>query len=131
MQALLAARELPKLENENEIPWWWKFRDILACLSQWAVMLAILTLHTYLTFFIAVPGKFLTVLKFHDFPIIQILCEMNFGESRNSETAVFAFFGALNFVDLVNFSHQKVQTFIIKSKFRTSKCDKMADFALV
>ena len=57
VQALLAARELPRLDSENEIPWWWKFRDILACLSQWAVMLAILTLHTYLTFFITVPGK--------------------------------------------------------------------------
>ena len=60
VQALLAARELPRLESENEIPYWWKFRDILACLSQWAVMLAILTLHTYLTFFITVPGKFIS-----------------------------------------------------------------------
>ena len=59
VQALLAARELPRLDSEDEIPWWWNFRDILSCLSQWAVMLIILTLHTYLTFFIPVPGKFI------------------------------------------------------------------------
>ena len=28
--------------------------------------------------------------KFHDFPIIQILREINFGESRSSKTAIFA-----------------------------------------
>ena len=34
-----------------------------------------------------------TVWKFQDFSIIQILCEINFGESRSSKTAIF---GALN-----------------------------------
>ena len=28
--------------------------------------------------------------KFHDFPIIQILCEIDAGETRSSKTAVFA-----------------------------------------
>ena len=37
-----------------------------------------------------------TVWKFHDFPITQILREMNFGESRSSKTAVFAFFEGLS-----------------------------------
>ena len=70
-----------------------------------------------------------TVWKFHDFSINQILREINFGESRSAETAIFVIFGALNSVDLVNSSLQKVQ----KSrtlKFRASKCVKMADFAL-
>ena len=47
--------------------------------------------------------------KFHDFSVIQILREIHFGESRSAKTAVFTIFGALNFVDLVNFSLQKVQ----------------------
>ena len=51
-------------------------------------------------------GKMLhdTVWKFHDFPITQILCEINFCECRGSKTAVLAFCEDLNFVDLVNFS---------------------------
>ena len=50
--------------------------------------------------------------KFHDFYITQILREINFGESRSSKTAIFAIQGALNFVDLVNFTFQKVQKLI-------------------
>ena len=50
-----------------------------------------------------------TVWKVQDFPVTQILREINSGEFRSSETAVFAFFGALDFVDLVDFSLQKVQ----------------------
>ena len=53
-----------------------------------------------------------TLWKFHDFSIAQILREINFGESRSSKTAVFAILGAVNFVDLVKFSLQKVQKFI-------------------
>ena len=53
-----------------------------------------------------------TVWKFHDFSIIQILREIKFGEYWSSKTAVFATFEALNFVDLVNFSLQKVQKFM-------------------
>ena len=37
--------------------------------------------------------------KFQDFSVIQILREINFGESRSPKTAVFVIFGALNFVD--------------------------------
>ena len=43
------------------------------------------------------------------FSVTQILREINFGESRSAETAIFAIFGALNSVDLVNSSFQKVQ----------------------
>ena len=50
--------------------------------------------------------------KFHGFPITQILREIYYGEFQNSKTAVFAYFEALDFVDLVNFSLQKVQKFI-------------------
>ena len=46
--------------------------------------------------------------------------------SKCAKTAVFAISKAVNFGHLVNFSVQKVQ----KSKFRASKCGKMADFAL-
>ena len=42
--------------------------------------------------------------KFHDFSVTQILREINFGESRSAETAIFAIFAALNSVYLVNSS---------------------------
>ena len=51
------------------------------------------------------------LLHSQDFSVTQILREINFGESRSSKIANFAIFGALNFVDLVNFSLQKVQKF--------------------
>ena len=60
----------------------------------------------------------MTVWKFHVFGITQILREINFGESRSPKTAVFAIFGALNFVNLVDFNLQKVQK-IIKFKVRS------------
>ena len=47
--------------------------------------------------------------KFHTLYINQILREINFEESRSPKSAVFAGPGALNFVDLVNFSLQKVE----------------------
>ena len=62
---------------------------------------------------------------------MRILHEINFGECRGSKTAVFAILGALNFVDLVYFSLQKVQKFIKKSKFKASKCVRLTDFALL
>ena len=68
--------------------------------------------------------------KFHALSITQILREIIFGETRSPETAFFTILGALNFVDLVNFSLQKVQTFI-KLNFRASECAKMANFALL
>ena len=59
---------------------------------------------------------FFTVWKFQDFSITQILREINFEDSRSGKTAFFAFLGAtnhiINFVNLVNFSLQKVQKFI-------------------
>ena len=53
-----------------------------------------------------------TVWIFQHFSVIQNLREINFGESRSSKTAVFAIFGALNFLDLVDFNLQKVQKFM-------------------
>ena len=53
-----------------------------------------------------------SVWKSKDFSVIQILREINCREPRSSKTAVFAIFGALNIVDLVNFSHKKVSKFI-------------------
>ena len=46
----------------------------------------------------------ITVWKFQDFSVTQILRGINFGESKRSKPAVFAILGALNIVDLVNFS---------------------------
>jgi len=37
----------------------------------------------------------------------HILCEIYFGESRSAKNAVFAIFGALKCMNLVNFSLQK------------------------
>ena len=51
--------------------------------------------------------------KFQEFSITQILREINFRECRSCKTANFAILGALNFVNLVNFSPKKVQKFII------------------
>ena len=47
-----------------------------------------------------------------DFLSIRFYVKLNFGESRNSKPAVFAIFGALNFIDFVNFSLQKVQKYM-------------------
>ena len=52
-----------------------------------------------------------------------------FCHSRSAETAISAIFGALNSVDLVNSSLQKVQK-SVNSNFRASKRVKMANFAL-
>ena len=65
----------------------------------------------------------------HDFPVIQILREINFVESRRSKNAVFANLVAQNLVDLVNCSIQKVQN-LIKTKFRAFKMVNMAVFDL-
>ena len=50
-----------------------------------------------------------TVLKLQDFSVNQILREINFGESRNGKIVILVILGALNCVDLVNFSLQKVE----------------------
>ena len=69
--------------------------------------------------------------KLHDFSVIQILREINFRESRSSETAVFAIFEALSLVNLVNSRLPKVEKLKKKSKFRASKCVQMVDFPLL
>ena len=53
-----------------------------------------------------------TVWKFHDFSITKILREFNFGETRGSKNAILAILGALEFVNLVKITLQKVQKFI-------------------
>ena len=68
--------------------------------------------------------------KILDFCFIQILREINFGDLRSAKIATFATLGALNIVDLVNFSLQKVQKYIY-SKFGASKCVEMADSTLL
>ena len=50
-----------------------------------------------------------TVWKFQNFSVIQIFRETNFGRSQGSKKAVFAIFGALTFINLINFRLQKVQ----------------------
>ena len=55
-----------------------------------------------------IKQSILTVWKFQDICITEILHEINFGESRSAKTAVFAILGALDFVILVNFSLQEV-----------------------
>ena len=66
-------------------------------------------------FFVIGNFRFFCTVWKYDFPITHILREINFGDSKSSKTTVFAFFEALNFINLVNFSHQKVQKFM-KSK---------------
>ena len=53
-----------------------------------------------------------TVWKFQDFCITQFIREINFEHSRSAKTAIFALLRAVNFVQLVSFSFQKVQKFI-------------------
>ena len=48
---------------------------------------------------------------------MQILREINFGESRSSKIAIFAILGPMNFVNLVNCCLQKMQK-SIKIKFQ-------------
>ena len=43
--------------------------------------------------------------------ITQILREINFWDSRNAKTAIFAILRAVDFVNLVNFILQEVQKF--------------------
>ena len=68
-----------------------------------------------------------TVWIFHDFSVNQIFREINFGEFRSCKTPIFALLGALNVVNLVNFSLQKVQKFI-KIKIGESRVSKSAIF---
>ena len=72
-----------------------------------------------------------TVWKFQDFCITVILREINFEDSRSAKYAIFAIFGAVHFVHLVNFSLQKVQKFIITKIQSLLTSVKMANFALL
>ena len=67
--------------------------------------------------------------KFQYFSLTQILREINFEDSRNAKIAVFALLVSVDFVHLVKI--RKIGAKIHeKSKFRASKCVKIADFAL-
>ena len=66
--------------------------------------------------------------KIQNVLVIRILCEINFGGSRSSKTAIFTLFWALNFVNLVDFTFQKGAKLIKRSKFGVFKYVKMADF---
>ena len=50
-----------------------------------------------------------TVWKFQDFSVIQILREINFGESRVLKLLFLPFYGTLKFFNLLNFSLQKMK----------------------
>ena len=70
-----------------------------------------------------------TVWKFENSAITQILCEINFGDSRSAKTAVFAILEVviLLFWSIPAFKKCKNSQ---KSKFRASECGKMGSFAL-
>ena len=55
---------------------------------------------------------YITVLKFDDFSVTQILREINFIELRTCKSAVFDILGAVNVVNLADFRLQKVQNFM-------------------
>ena len=60
-----------------------------------------------------VPGRVAFFSKFcEQCGSFWILREINFGESKSSKTTVFAILGALNFVDLLNFSLPKSPKFM-------------------
>ena len=62
--------------------------------------------------------------KFQDFSVIQILREINCGQSRSSKT-VFCHFWPLSFCIWVNFIPKKSK----KSKSIASRVGKITDFA--
>ena len=66
-------------------------------------------------------------LEISGFFVTQILRAINFGEFRSCKRAIFKILRDQNFVNLVNFNLPKVQK-SSKSKFRTSKLVRMADF---
>ena len=52
---------------------------------------------TWLNYFLKPLGKYSTVWKFHAFSVTQILREINFEESRGTETADFDNFRGFEF----------------------------------
>ena len=55
------------------------------------------------------PGMqvhFITVWKFHDFSVTQILREIKYGASKNAKSAILAHLEALNF-DFYEYSHSQ------------------------
>ena len=54
----------------------------------------------------------MSVWKIQNFSVTQILREINFGDSRSAKCAISTHSEGLNFVNLVDFSLQKVQKFI-------------------
>ena len=64
--------------------------------------------------------------KIQDFSITQILCEINFGDSRSAKTAVFDILGAVKFDNVVNFSLERLQKIHKNQNPEPFKCVKMA-----
>ena len=69
------------------------------------------------------------VWKFHEFCITQILREIKFEESRSSKCRFCQIWGS-GVSSFAKFQPSKSAKIHKKSKFRTSKCGKMANFAL-
>ena len=69
-----------------------------------------------------------TVCKFQDFFVIQILCEINFVNSRSSKTVIFAILEALNLDHDEFLQFLKAEIYQI-SKFRAPKIAKNGSFA--
>ena len=71
--------------------------------------------------------------KFQDFCVIQILREINFGESRSCESAIFCHFRDFEVWILLirQISAFKMCQNSLKSKYRASKCVRIADFVLL
>ena len=70
-----------------------------------------------------------TVWKFHDFSITHILREINFWDATSAKSDILTHLEALNldFYDFVAF----FVIFTKSTKFRSSKCAKKADLALL
>ena len=68
------------------------------------------------------------VLKFHDFSVTQILCEINFAESKSSKTPVLAFLGALKMIDFVKFCIFSKVEIDQMSEIQSPKNDKNGNF---
>ena len=79
--------------------------------------------------FLAFPHCVKHSVELSGFFVVQILREINFGESGSLKNAVHSMLGVLNSVNLVKFSLQKVPK-IHKNQylFRASKRAEIADF---
>ena len=66
--------------------------------------------------------------KFHNISIIQILCEINFWDTRSAKTAILTHLEALNFNFFHEFLHFLKAQIDPNQKFRGPEITKMAFF---